>query len=215
MKRPLNWHELFQFVATDAGLCYSTINSHTNDFSTVIDSMRIFNESIVDNGDGVLVEFQWDLCTSTSECSIVIVAKEAPGENFTIVSSFPNERKKCFFVIYDSIVLICQYIHPPNNMIDMRTTLKVNKSPFIAGKFTLTILIDEIVSSDRIKLFGVERRRCRFGSETTDNNLFGQHLYTENSCILDCRVKIAMDICDCRPFFYQIGGNFQTNNSEP
>lgn len=72
----------------------------------------------------------------------------------------------------------------------------------------MSIGINEIVSSERIKLFGIEKRRCRFDSELTDKNVFDRNYYTENICILECRILAAMELCGCRPFFYEIGKSF-------
>lgn len=91
-------------------------------------------------------------------------------------------------------------------MIDVKSTLKFEMNPF-EGRLTLTIGIDEIVSSHRIKLFGIEHRKCRFDSELTDTNWFKRIAYTENSCILECRIAAAIQMCNCRPFFYDIGKN--------
>lgn len=68
-----------------------------------------------------------------------------------------------------------------------------------------TIGFDEMVSSDRIKMFGIEHRKCKFATEIESNDSFPLGFYTRNLCMMDCQSKMAIKMCGCQPFFYKIG----------
>lgn len=72
-------------------------------------------------------------------------------------------------------------------------------------KIALTIGFDEIVSSDRIKMFGIERRKCKFATEIDSNYSFPLGSYTRNFCMMECQSRAALNMCGCQPFFYRIG----------
>lgn len=70
----------------------------------------------------------------------------------------------------------------------------------------LRIRFDETVSNDRIKMFGISDRKCRFDDEiTSDDGFYPFGTYTKNLCTIEYRIKVAIQICGCRPFFYKIG----------
>lgn len=80
--------------------------------------------------------------------------------------------------------------------------------------------IDQIVSEKRVIDFKPKSRKCLFASESRskyfDVNIhrlvhqikiilaFQLQVYTENLCKIDCRIKRALMICGCVPFFYAI-----------
>lgn len=70
-----------------------------------------------------------------------------------------------------------------------------------------TIGFNEIVSSKQITLFGFQKRKCRFPQEITSNFSYPLGVYTENFCLMECRIKIAIQMCGCRPFFYRFGNH--------
>ena len=78
----------------------------------------------------------------------------------------------------------------------------------VAGQIILFIEINEEVTSDRAKMFGIESRKCRFDGETTSDRSYPLGLYTQNLCLMECSVDAAINLCGCRPFFYKIGGCF-------
>lgn len=69
--------------------------------------------------------------------------------------------------------------------------------------------INEIVTSNRTKMFGIETRKCRFDTETTSDHGYPQGLYTQNLCLMECGVNWAIKLCGCRPFFYKFGKSKQ------
>lgn len=81
--------------------------------------------------------------------------------------------------------------------------------------------IEQIVSEPKIIKFKPKSRKCLFASESrsqyfdvsglADRNVilicligFASQVYTVNLCKIDCRIKQALSICHCIPFFYVI-----------
>lgn len=85
----------------------------------------------------------------------------------------------------------------------MQRTIKYELDSFEYGVL-LRIRYDEIVSTDRIKMFAIDDRKCRFDNEITSNATFyPKGSYTKNLCLIECRIKAAIQMCGCRPFFYK------------
>lgn len=100
-----------------------------------------------------------------------------------------------------------QYVHGPTDVLDMQKTImyKGNQDNDIVGHL-LRIRYDEIVSTDRIRIFGIADRNCRFDYEIPSSLTFYPNgTYTKNLCLLECRIKSAMTLCGCRPFLYKFG----------
>lgn len=94
----------------------------------------------------------------------------------------------------------------------MKLSPKSEWSP-VTGEVDFDININEVITSDRAKIFGIESRKCRFDTETTSDRSYPLGLYTQNLCLMECSVDAALKICGCRPFFYKIGWLFTINSS--
>ncbi|XP_031628942.1 pickpocket protein 11-like [Contarinia nasturtii] len=90
-----------------------------------------------------------------------------------------------------------------NDILNMKRSPKSVLSPMTAVEFTIDV--DEVVTSDRSKMFGIEKRKCRFDTETTSDYSYPLGSYTQNLCLMECNVNAALNLCGCRPFFYKIG----------
>lgn len=89
----------------------------------------------------------------------------------------------------------------------MRRSPKSEWNPVI-GQVDFDIDINEVITSQRAKLFEIDSRKCRFDTETTSARSYPLGIYTQNLCLMECSVDAALDICGCRPFFYKIGELF-------
>uniref|UniRef100_A0A6E8VR77 Sodium channel protein Nach n=1 Tax=Anopheles coluzzii TaxID=1518534 RepID=A0A6E8VR77_ANOCL len=56
----------------------------------------------------------------------------------------------------------------------------------------------ETVANERLKDLTVRQRKCYFYDEAYENLQF----YSYNLCIMNCRAKRALAVCQCRPHFY-------------
>lgn len=72
-------------------------------------------------------------------------------------------------------------------------------------RLNFDIEINQVITSDRAKMFGIKKRKCRFDTETTSNRSYPLGVYTQNLCLMECSVDAAINLCGCRPFFYKIG----------
>jgi len=72
-------------------------------------------------------------------------------------------------------------------------------------QITFNVDIHEVVTSERAKMFGIQKRKCRFDTEVTSDRSYPLGLYTQNLCLMECSIDVAISLCGCRPFFYKIG----------
>jgi hypothetical protein len=91
------------------------------------------------------------------------------------------------------------------------------------GKSTIqerTIKVDEIKADPSIRKFKPKSRKCKFPDEGSSKyydvsmavNAINQVIYfnsssqihTMNLCKMDCRIKQALKMCNCVPFFYTV-----------
>lgn len=101
-----------------------------------------------------------------------------------------------------NLFLPSKYFHGVNDILNMKISPRK-----ISNRTDIEVDADinEIFSSERTKLFGVETRKCRFDKEVTSDRSYPLGVYTQNLCLMECSVDAAMKLCGCRPFFYKIG----------
>lgn len=58
-------------------------------------------------------------------------------------------------------------------------------------------------TTEGARQLSIKQRKCVFEDEI---KLLTSDIYTYHSCMIQCRMKIARDLCKCVPFFYQIIG---------
>ena len=73
------------------------------------------------------------------------------------------------------------------------------------GKIVFEMEVNGVMTSDRAKMFRIESRKCRFDTEITSERSYPLGLYTQNLCLMECSIDLALKLCGCRPFFYKIG----------
>lgn len=78
----------------------------------------------------------------------------------------------------------------------------------VTGQVDFDIDINEVITTDRLKIFSIQSRKCRFDTETTSERSYPLGIYTQNLCLMECNVNMAISLCGCRPFFYKIGEIF-------
>ncbi|XP_050094010.1 uncharacterized protein LOC126576749 [Anopheles aquasalis] len=61
--------------------------------------------------------------------------------------------------------------------------------------------VEQIVASRALKQLRLRRRKCRLPTEA----LPYFSVYTINLCRINCRIEAALRLCDCVPFFYNVG----------
>lgn len=150
----------------------------------------------------------WLECRSTDECQVQFKTSQLPGESFTFVPKNFNLLIRFKIVLF--IEILCsdffhlKFFHGPNDVVSLERTVRSGFSPY-DSYVTFTIGFNEIVSSNRIKMFGIEKRKCRFSNEITSKRSYPLGVYTQNFCLMECGIEAAMKLCGCRPFFYTLG----------
>lgn len=69
----------------------------------------------------------------------------------------------------------------------------------------LNIMISPVitVTSSRVKDLSVTTRGCVFPDE---RELYIYHVYTQSSCLIQCRMEYILDTCGCHMYFFIIPG---------
>lgn len=69
------------------------------------------------------------------------------------------------------------------------------------GTFADFVLLTlEIYSSEDLKHLSIHQRKCRFLDES---DLSISKVYSYNLCRMECRMKLAEELCGCTPHFYR------------
>lgn len=55
------------------------------------------------------------------------------------------------------------------------------------------------VTSHRVKDLSVEKRGCVFPDE---RELYVYHVYTQSSCLIQCRMEYILNMCGCHMYFF-------------
>lgn len=64
----------------------------------------------------------------------------------------------------------------------------------------------EIISSRDAKALRISQRKCRFTEEA--RNLVTSPVYSFIICRIECRLKLALRLCNCIPHFYRRKGGY-------
>ncbi|XP_030746462.1 sodium channel protein Nach-like [Sitophilus oryzae] len=81
-----------------------------------------------------------------------------------------------------------------------------SEPPFLVGKseeFEINFKLTETYSSPNIRYLTPQQRNCRFDNEPLTNNI---PVYSKSICYVECRYRIAVKTCGCKPFFYNFLG---------
>lgn len=145
-------------------------------------------------------------CRSTESCWASLGYPHS-SENAIIVRKSPYLLNFSFNIhteIHSSTLFFRKYFHGLYDTLNMVRSAKSKWNPrFSVVSFQIDI--NEVVTSNRSKMFGIEKRKCRFDEETISNRSYPLGSYTQNLCLMECSVDAAINLCGCRPFFYKIG----------
>lgn len=72
-----------------------------------------------------------------------------------------------------------------------------------------TIMISPVitVTSQRVKDLSVAKRGCVFPDE---RKLYIYHVYTQSSCLIQCRLGFILDTCGCHMYYFKKAGKRNT-----
>ena len=85
-------------------------------------------------------------------------------------------------------------IHDPMQVPELMVNIRVGY------KATFRITPSQTVTSQDTAHLPKEKRGCQFQHENDELSIF--KVYTESSCIFECKLNIALDKCHCMPWDY-------------
>ncbi|EDV59760.1 sodium channel protein Nach [Drosophila erecta] len=91
------------------------------------------------------------------------------------------------------------YLHDVNEMMlpdDMRTLVFDAK---VASSNVLDVMLHSTSAESEVRNLPLAYRKCRYSNE---NNLQYYSPYHPSLCRLECRIKWALSLCNCKPYFY-------------
>lgn len=95
------------------------------------------------------------------------------------------------------------YYHGPNALPSALKRI-VNEDPQQKSYISLTLVPIMIKSQESTRGLFEFQRKCKFEEES--NLAYFPHLYTQDLCRLECRMRKFRDACGCLPFFYRRKG---------
>lgn len=100
--------------------------------------------------------------------------------------------------IYIRSMISLQFIHSKIDIIGADTSCKV----FMQDDSMIEMTIEQksIVGSHALHALSINRRQCRYINESSLP--YYPYYYTENLCLVTCRIQTALKLCNCVPFFY-------------
>ncbi|XP_062704241.1 uncharacterized protein LOC109411164 [Aedes albopictus] len=94
---------------------------------------------------------------------------------------------------------IFMYVHSEDEVMMASNIIKTEMKD--SEQIEMVLWVEQIVSSSNLKHLTPARRKCVYPYETTSY----YKLHTPNLCKMDCRIRKALQACDCIPYFYNIG----------
>lgn len=76
-------------------------------------------------------------------------------------------------------------------------------------EYEVNYKLAETYSLNDIRYLTPQQRKCRFEDEPLTNNV---PVYSNSICTMECRYRLAMEKCGCRPFFYLFLGKFSIHD---
>ncbi|CAG5037047.1 unnamed protein product [Parnassius apollo] len=114
--------------------------------------------------------------------------------------------EQCFVRIDSASIEVRYFVHSPY---DIATAISNPTGEVMPGE---ELLIDfkvvEIQAAIRLKSLTPEQRRCRYPDEWLSNSIKS---YSFGLCQMNCRNRMAVMFCGCRPYFFNKGGEVYIN----
>ncbi|XP_066246989.1 acid-sensing ion channel 5-like [Euwallacea similis] len=119
--------------------------------------------------------------------------------------SLKSENLKCHYLNglcyarYDSNrdMPLFYHVHSPLEVIHA-----TSESPILLGRsqeYEINYKLAETYSLGDIRYLSPQQRKCRFEDEPLSDQI---PAYSIGLCFMECRYRLAMERCGCRPFFY-------------
>lgn len=103
----------------------------------------------------------------------------------------------CYARIEDFPRIMKYYIHSAYELPDISDRYFIVKP---STERDTTFRFQATVASDELRRLNPKQRRCRFMDEPTKD--MASPVYSYNLCRMNCRKKLAYELCRCAPYFY-------------
>ena len=177
--------EDFSPSPTDSGICMtrnlnikSIISADTlEEYKDIFGTMGPFQKRKIDGG------------TTWGEMSFLIQEYDEPD-----AQGRKNDGSQLNVLLQLHKNLDLALINAPNNydINDLPLELRFNK------EYTIEVTPVGQQSSNDLKSFELEQRKCKLGTEKSKSSIF--NIYTQSICRYECYVELAAKICQCLPW---------------
>ncbi|XP_037964689.2 pickpocket protein 28-like [Plutella xylostella] len=142
----------------------------------------INSEVAIYNSPKYRAENRWDTAINSNVTTLLVHPLD--GDVFLLISNMSSSFTAC--------------IHGPLEVPDIANT----KCYFALDGFYLKLYVTAftIYTSAEAAKLSVLQRKCRFSHE---NNLEHNSIYSYNMCRMECRIRFALQHCECIPHFYR------------
>ncbi|EDW02486.1 GH22016 [Drosophila grimshawi] len=199
-----------------------TLMPYVNDTSlkhiNFVDILLSLQEDIMPNPNDQPVDYvptltEMGLCQTTTQLSHLGnpygESKELTGPKVRICDSFANCQITFKPPIDETLVFL--YLHDIYEVMlphDRRTVVFHMGTEY---SYVLKVLLNPISAEEDVRQVPIAYRKCRYKDE---NYLKYFSDYSPSLCRLECRIKVALKLCNCKPFFYAVPINERTCNIE-
>lgn len=90
----------------------------------------------------------------------------------------------------------------------MEVIHSTSEEPLLVKKseeYEINYKLTETYSLDDIRYLTPHQRKCRFDDEPLTENV---PVYGNSICSMECRYRLAIETCGCKPFFYNFLGRY-------
>ncbi|XP_045781573.1 uncharacterized protein LOC123878444 [Maniola jurtina] len=136
-------------------------------------------------------------CYTFNSVAVADVAIIKPATNVTkdIPATCEYTPSGCTY-IFECFNLIKYYFHSAFDIVDTQTASTLSIPP---QNTKVTLAITETCSGAEVRALSPSRRHCLYFDEPTKPN---RQVHSNNICRQDCKSRIAMQACGCKPFYY-------------
>ncbi|ENN73452.1 hypothetical protein YQE_09949, partial [Dendroctonus ponderosae] len=92
-----------------------------------------------------------------------------------------------------------QFYHIHSHLEIIHATSEIPTLVKQSEEYEVNYKLAETYSLNDIRYLTPQQRKCRFEDEPLTNNV---PVYSNSICTMECRYRLAMEKCGCRPFFY-------------
>ncbi|XP_068625754.1 uncharacterized protein [Battus philenor] len=135
------------------------------------------------------------VCYVTNSVAIADVAIGIINSSMDLPLSCKYSSLSCY-VMFESLKPMDIYVHSPYDIMEL-TTLVSQTFPTLNRVTELSLM--ETRTGRDVRSLRPNRRRCLYNDEPNSD---GRQVYSTNTCRLTCRIKRAIQLCGCRPFYY-------------